>query len=44
MVSGWVQLMDVQPSDGGVYTCVARNKLGESRFSANVGIYKGIHI
>ncbi|CAG0887169.1 unnamed protein product [Darwinula stevensoni] len=41
MVSGWVQVMDIQPGDGGLYTCVAVNELGEARATANIGVYKG---
>jgi hypothetical protein len=40
MVSGWVQLMDVQPGDGGTYTCIAKNKLGEASVSSQVGVFK----
>ncbi|CAG0918830.1 unnamed protein product [Notodromas monacha] len=41
MVSGWVQVMSVQPHDGGRYTCVATNKLGEARAESQLGVYEG---
>ncbi|XP_067000929.2 insulin-like growth factor-binding protein-related protein 1 [Anabrus simplex] len=38
MATSWVQIVDLRPSDTGVYTCVATNSQGVARASANVGI------
>ena len=38
MVTTWVQIVNLRPSDTGTYTCVATNSEGEARASANVGV------
>lgn len=38
MVTSWVQIVDLRPTDIGIYTCVATNSEGEARASAKVGI------
>jgi len=40
MVTGWVQIVDLKPSDSGTYTCIATNEKGETRADARVGVYK----
>lgn len=38
MVTSWVQIVDLRPTDTGIYTCVATNSEGEARASAKVGV------
>jgi hypothetical protein len=38
MVTSWVQIVDLRPTDIGIYTCVATNSEGEARASAEVGV------
>ena len=38
MVTSWVQIVDLRPSDTGIYTCIASNSEGEARASAKVGV------
>ena len=40
MVTGWVQIMSLDPSYIGVYHCIAGNALGQVYAVANVGVYK----
>ena len=40
MVTGWVQIMSLDPSYIGVYHCIAGNDRGKVYAVANVGVYK----
>ncbi|XP_069704972.1 insulin-like growth factor-binding protein-related protein 1 [Periplaneta americana] len=38
MVTSWVQIVDLRPTDTGTYSCVATNSEGEARATAKVGV------
>ncbi len=40
MVTGWAQIMSLDPSYIGVYHCIATNSEGQVYSMANVGVYK----
>lgn len=40
MTTSWVQIVDLRPTDVGVYTCVAINSEGVARASAKVRAHR----
>jgi len=40
MVTGWAQIMSLDPDDIGVYHCVAANSEGKVHAMATVGVYQ----
>lgn len=42
MISSWIQLLKLRPSDVGTYTCIVSNKKGEIRASSTVSVNKVI--
>ena len=40
MVTGWMQIMSLDPSYIGIYHCIASNSLGKVYSMATVGVYK----
>ncbi|KAF4529637.1 hypothetical protein B566_EDAN011478 [Ephemera danica] len=42
MVTSWVQIVDLRPTDTGTYTCVATNSEGVVRAPATVGVYTSV--
>ena len=40
MVTGWMQIMSLDPSYIGTYHCIATNALGQVYSMSTVGVYK----
>lgn len=43
MITSWVQIEELRPSDAGIYICVAKNSEGTVRATATVHLAQGLN-